>query len=334
MHIETNQKRYPKNMCTALSFVKHDFYFGRTLDLEFSYHETVTVAPRNFPLPFRMLPAMKKHHALIGMAYVQDGYPLYYEAVNEKGLGMAGLNFPVSARYFPPAEGKENVAPFEFIPYILGSCASVKDAREKIGNMHLAAISFSEKLPLSPLHWMISDRDGSIVVEPTADGLKVYDDPAGVMTNEPPFDCMMDHLANYMSLSPEPPNNNFSYPLTAYSRGLGGMGLPGDLSSASRFVKAAFVKEHSRCGESESEAVGQFFHILGSVEQQRGCVRLKGGDEITVYTSCCNADKGLYYYTTYTNRRINRIDMHGTDLNAEVLTSYPLREAEDIFNQN
>ncbi len=321
-------------MCTALAFSKKDFYFGRTFDLEFSYHETVTVTPRNFPLPFRMLPPMKRHHAIIGMAFVQEGYPLYYEAVNEKGLGMAGLNFPVSAKYFPPADGMENVTPFEFIPYILGSCASLSEAREKIEGMHLAAISFSEKLPLSPLHWMIADRSGAIVVEPTADGLKVYDDPAGVMTNEPPFDCMMTHLANYMSLSPAPPQNNFSFPIAAYSRGMGGMGLPGDLSSASRFVKAAFVREHSRCGESENEAVGQFFHILGAVEQQRGCVRLDGGDEITVYTSCCNADKGVYYYTTYSNRRINRVDMHKTDLESGELVSYPLRSEEDIFDQN
>ncbi len=321
-------------MCTALSFLKENFYFGRTLDLEFSYHETVTIVPRNFPLPFRMLPTRERHLSIIGMAYVQNGYPLYYEAVNEKGVGMAGLNFPVSAQYFPPVEGKENVAPFEFIPYILSGCSSVAEAKKTLGNMHLAAIPFSEQLPLSPLHWIISDRNGSIVVEPTTEGLKVYDNPTGVMTNEPPFNSMMLHLANYMSLSPDPPENRFAFPLTAYSRGMGGMGLPGDLSSPSRFVKAVFTKEHSRCGKGEQEEVGQFFHILGAVEQQRGCVRLKGGAEITVYTSCCNADKGVYYYTTYTNRRINKIDMHKTDLNASVLTSYPLREEEDFFEQN
>ncbi len=321
-------------MCTALSFTRKHFYFGRTLDYEYSYHETVTVTPRNFPLPFRMLPTRPTHYALIGMAFVQENYPLYYEAVNEKGLGMAGLNFPKSAVYFPPVEGKENVTPFEFIPYILSAAATVAEAREMLSRMHLAAIPFSEKLPLSPLHWMIADRTESIVVEPTADGLKIHDDPAGVMTNEPPFDHMMEHLSGYMSLSAEPPVNNFSFPLAAYSRGMGAMGLPGDNSSVSRFVRAAFVRDHSRCGETEEEEVGQFFHILGAVDQQRGCVRLEGGDEITIYTSCCDADTGVYYYTTYNNRRINRIDMHKTDLDADVLTSYPLRTAEDIFFQN
>ncbi len=321
-------------MCTALSFVRDNFYFGRTLDLEYSYHETVTVVPRSFPLPFRMLPTVNRHPAIIGMAYVQDNYPLFYEAVNERGLGMAGLNFPVSAKYFPPERDKVNVAPFEFIPYILSTCSTVGEARERLKGLNLAAISFSEQLPASPLHWMIADKTSSIVVEQTADGLRVHDDPVGVMTNEPPFDSMLTHLANYMALSPEPIENRFSFPIKAYSRGMGGMGLPGDLSSASRFVKAAFTREFSRCGESEEERVGQFFHILGSVEQQRGCCRLKGGDELTIYTSCCNADRGIYYYTTYTNRRINRIDMHKTDLEASVLTSYPLRTEEDILDQN
>ncbi len=321
-------------MCTALTFQRQNFYFGRTLDYEFSYSETVTVTPRNFPLPFRMLPALSRHHALIGMAYVQDGFPLYYDAVNEKGLGMAGLNFPVSARYFAPEAGKDNVAPFEFIPYILGSCASLDEAREKLKNIHLAAIPFSKELPLSPLHWMIADKTGAVVVEPTADGMKIHENPTGVMTNEPPFDCMMAMLTNFSALSPEPPVNRFSYPLPPYSRGMGGMGLPGDLSSASRFVRAAFVREHSRCGEDEASCVGQFFHILGAVEQQRGCVRLNSGDEITIYTSCCNADTGVYYYSTYKNRRINRVDMHKTDLNGGTLSSYPLRDEEDIFEQN
>ncbi len=321
-------------MCTALSFLQKDFYFGRTLDYEYSYHETVTVTPRNFPLPFRKLPTRKSHFALIGMAFVQENYPLYYEAVNEKGLGMAGLNFAVSAKYFPPVEGKENVSPFEFIPYILSACTTVAEAIEKIRGMHLAAIPFSEKLPLSPLHWMIADRREAIVVEPTAEGLKVYDDPAGVMTNEPPFDNMMTHLGSFAALSSEPPVNRFSFPVPVVSRGMGAMGLPGDLSSPSRFVKIAFTRDHARREEEESAAVGQFFHVLGSVEQQRGCVRLEKGDEITIYTSCCNADKGIYYYTTYTNRRINKIDMHKTDLDGSALVSYPLRAEEDIFEQN
>lgn len=323
-------------MCTAITFPKKHFYFGRTLDLEYSYRESVTVCPRNFPLAMRMLPDLKTHHALIGMAFVQEGFPLYYEAVNEHGLCMAGLNFPSNAHYPPAAEGKTNVAPFEFIPYLLGTCENLEEARAALETINLCNVNFSEALPLSPLHYMIADKTGAIVAEPMEDGLHVYDNPVGVMTNNPPFPMQMDRLNDYMSLTVLPPENTFcpGLPLRTYSRGMGGMGLPGDLSSASRFVRAAFVRCNSLCGDTEEECVGQFFHILGAVEQQRGCVKLGERYEITVYTSCCNADTGAYYYTTYGNRRIRCVELRHEDLNGTALASYPISTAEDIERQN
>ena len=319
-------------MCTAITFEKKDFYFGRSLDLEYSYHETVTIVPRAYPLHFRKVPSLSRHHAVIGMAFVQDNYPLFYEAVNEKGLGMAGLNFPDNARYFAEEKGKDNLAPFEFIPYILASCSTLDEARDKLKNVHLVDIPFSRELPNTSLHWIIADRSGAVVVETTEEGMRVYDNPVGVLTNNPPFPMQMNRLSDYMALSILPPENNFSaaLPLRAYSRGMGAMGLPGDLSSASRFVRAAFIKHNSLCGEREEDCVGQFFHILGGVEQQRGCVKLGEKFEITIYTSCCNATRGIYYYTTYGNRRIRAVDMHRENLESDKLVSYPVTDQEDI----
>ncbi len=324
-------------MCTAVSLKTKDHYFGRNLDLEYSYHETVTVTPRNFPFHFRKVGDLPNHYAMIGMAYVEDNYPLYYDATNEKGLSMAGLNFPENAYYPSCVEGKDNVAPFEFIPWILGKCATVKEARELLAKINLCDVNYSERLPLSPLHWIISDKEESITVESVKEGLKVYDNPVGVMTNNPTFDIQLFNLNNYMSLSTEPPVNNFckSLDLKTYSRGMGALGLPGDLSSMSRFVKVAFTKMNSVSGTSEDESVGQFFHILTSVEQQRGCVHMgEGKYEITIYSSCCNTDKGIYYYTTYGNRQITAVDMHKTDLDANILTSYDLITEEQIKRQN
>ena len=109
------------NMCTCATYQTKDHYFGRNLDLEFSYQESVTITPRNFPIPFRRKETMTSHHAMIGMAFVCGGFPLYYDATNEFGLSMAGLNFPGNG-YFPePQEdGKDEISPFEFIPWILG----------------------------------------------------------------------------------------------------------------------------------------------------------------------------------------------------------------------
>ncbi len=324
-------------MCTAITYNTKNHYFGRNLDLEYSYRETVTITPRNYPFKFRKVGDINKHYAIIGMAYVSDNYPLYYDAINEKGLGMAGLNFPGNADYKEEQNNKDNIAPFEFIPWILSKCANVDEALELLKEINIVNINFSDELPASPLHWIIADKKRSITVESVKDGLKIYDNPVGVLTNNPTFDIHMFNLNNYMSLSIEPPVNNFSKKLNleTYSRGMGALGLPGDLSSASRFVKASFTKMNSLSDSSESSSISQFFHILGSVEQQRGCVHM-GEDkyEITIYSSCCNLDKGLYYYTTYENSQITAIDMHKENLDSSNLVNYDLIKDTQIFFQN
>lgn len=165
-------------MCTAATYATKDHYFGRTLDYEFSYHEAVTITPRNYPFRFRKMTVLEHHYAIIGMAMVIDDYPL------------------------------------------------------------------------SPLHWMISDKESSLTVECVKEGLKIYNNPIGILTNNPPFDFQMLHLSNYMNLTSKVAVSRFSdaFNLDAYSRGMGAIGLPGDLSSASRFVKAAFTKTNSFSG--------------------------------------------------------------------------------------
>lgn len=324
-------------MCTAATYKTKDHYFGRTLDYEFSYQEEVTVTPRNYSFHFRKMGDLKNHYALIGMATVMDNVPLYYEATNEKGLSMAGLNFVGNADYKEEEEGKDNVAPFEFIPWILGQCANLAEAKELLSRVNLVKINYNDQLPLAQLHWMISDRDASITVESVKEGLKIYDNPVGVMTNNPPFDYQMFNLNNYMGLSTEKIENHFAdgLELNDYSRGMGALGLPGDLSSASRFVKVAFTKMNSISGDSESESISQFFHILGSVDQQRGCVHMGNGQyEITIYTSCCNTDKGIYYYTTYENSQISGVDMHKENLDGADLARYPLIKGQQVHMQN
>lgn len=324
-------------MCTAATYRTKDFYFGRTLDYYFSYGEEVVVTPRNYPLGFRGAKSPENHYAMIGMAHMEEGQPLYYDAVNEKGLGMAGLNFVGNAVYGKEAPGRENVAQFEFIPWILGQCADVREARKLLARTNLTDTAFSERLPVAQLHWLIADREGSVAVEAVREGLKIYDNPVGVLANNPPFPEQMSRLANYMQLSPKAPRNLFSdrLSLEPHSLGMGAFGLPGDLSSQSRFARAAFVKLNAVSGDSESESVSQFFHILGAVEQQRGCSEAEEGKyEITIYTSCCNADGGIYYYTTYGNRQISAVDMYREDLEGSELARYPLTEGEHILMQN
>lgn len=324
-------------MCTAISFHANRHYFGRNLDLEYHYQEEVTITPRNYPFAFRMASPQPTHYAMIGTAYVTNGYPLYYDATNEMGLSVAALNFPGNCVYLDPISGKDNITPFEFIPRILGLCGSLAEAKVLLSGMNLVNIPFCSTLPLSPLHFMISDADASIVVEPTIDGLKIYDNPAQVLTNNPPFGCQLFSLNNYAHLSPyQPTTTPFNAHMSLYSRGMGGLGLPGDYSSNSRFIRAAFVKDcsesfYKKMAEGSGPALtnltslSQFFHILLSVSTPRGCVAVEGGNfQHTIYSSCCDTKQGIYYFITYDNLQIHAVDMHKAPLDHQELFRYPL----------
>ena len=323
-------------MCTAITYCTKDFYFGRNLDLEYSYGESVTITPRNYEFRLRNGKILSEHYALIGIAAVSEDYPLYYEAVNEKGPCIAGLNFPGNATYYSRSASKENIAPFELIPWILGQCTTISEALKQIETMNLWHHAFSERFPLSPLHWLLADRTRCVVIEPMSTGLRIYENPTGVLTNNPPFLFQLQYLNNYLNLSAEEPVSRFAdrLNLTPYSRGMGAIGLPGDLSSSSRFVRGAFTKWNSKCGNTEEESVCQFFHILGSVEQQYGCVKVNNAYEKTVYSSCINMDKGIYYYTTYENRQITGIRLMNNLLDKDKLITYPLKFKTTIAWEN
>lgn len=324
-------------MCTAITYKTKDFYFGRTLDYEFSYGDEIVITPRSYPFHFRCAGEMQTHYAMIGMAHVAENYPLYYEAANEKGLCMAGLNFVGNAFYSKEKENRDNIAQFEFIPWILGQCANIREAREQLKKLTLVDLPFNESLPVAELHWMIADSNETITVEFVREGVKIYDNPVGTLTNSPTFDKQLFQLNNYMSLSAKTPKNCFSdkLHLHAYSRGMGALGLPGDLSSQSRFIRASFVKMNSVSGDTEEESVSQFFHILGSVDQQRGCCELeKGKYEATIYTSCINANSSVYYYTTYGNHQITAVKMHKENLDGSALIRYTPVQTEQFKEQN
>ena len=315
-------------MCTAIRFSSRHHYFGRTLDLEYHYDEQVTITPRNFPFAFRHCNPLPQHYAMIGMAIIESGMPLYYEATNECGVSIAGLNFPGYAHYFPPQACKDNIATFELIPWLLGQCKHMDDVRSLLDRLNLTDEPFSQQYPVTPLHWMISCKEESIVVESTKGGLQVHDNPVHVMTNSPSFPMQLWNLSRYTTLSPAQPENtavpNAALPLT--SNGMGALGLPGDWSSPSRFVRAAYVRAHAACGESDQESVAHFFHMLDAAAMPRGCVLIDGKPEITVYASCCNADTGIYHYTTYENRAVTSVSLFDADLDGSALFCRPLSQ--------
>lgn len=320
-------------MCTAVTLQTDAFYFGRNLDLERGYGEYLVITPRRFPL----WSTGEEHYALIGVAHLRQGYPLYYDAVNERGLCMAGLRFAHSAVYHKEQPGRENVPAYQLLTRVLGQCATVREACGLLKRIRLTDTPFAPELPAAPLHWLLADSRECVAVEPLAEGLQITDDPAGVLTNEPPLPRQLFALNDYLSLSPEEPMNRFApqLKLRPYSRGMGALGLPGDLSSRSRFVRAAFVRAHSACGGGENDSIHQLFHILGAVAQPRGCCRLPGGaQEYTRYTAGCNAARGSYYVTTYENRQLSVAHLAHAELDSRALTAFPIDQPPGIRQLN
>ncbi len=324
-------------MCTALAWRRGHSYFGRNLDLEISYGEKVVVTPRNYRFALKNGTEYHNTYALMGMGMVMEEYPFYYEAFNEAGLAMAGLNFPKSAVYQEPKEGMDNISPFELMPWILGQAATVEQARTLLERLNLTNIPYGPQMPLAPLHFMISDRKESIVVEPMAEGLRICADPYDVMTNEPPFDFQLWNLQQYLHLSPKNQPNTFT-PLNdmqTYAVGMGAVGLPGDTSSISRFVRATFNLANSTCDDTETSCVGQVFHVLDSVSMVRGATITDHGQlDITAYSCCMDLDGRMYYYKTYDNSQITALSMDRAELDGTHLTVYELIKEQQLRNGN
>lgn len=313
-------------MCTALDLWTGAHFFARNLDVEGTYGEEVVVTPRAFPLPYRMGNKNLRHFAFLGIASVQDGTPLYFDGTNEWGLSVAALHFVGNAVYGPPLPGKENLAPYEVIPRLLGSCRSVREAKDLLSGVNVAALPFREDLPLSELHWLLTDQEGALVLETTKDGQHLYDNPIGVLTNNPPFPYHRERLRELLSLSPQRPANSLApaLSLSPFSKGMGAVGLPGDWSSPSRFLRAAFVKWNARSYEEEPAAVAQCFHILDSVSQIEGCVREEEGWERTAYSCCCHTERGILYWRTYREPCLRAVCLFHEDLEGDRLIRYPL----------
>ena len=292
-------------MCTAISFTAKDNYFGRNLDLDIDYGAGIMITPREYEIRFSGGDVASRHYAIIGMGIEADNYPLYFDAVNEKGLSCAALQFDSE---YAAGVGSEYVASYEFILWVLALNQSVSAVRERLKKIEISSTPFLESYKPTGLHFIIADRFCSITVEQTEAGLKVYDNPFGVLTNNPSFPMQLINLSNFSHLSSAPQVNRFSKKITAnsYSNGLGAFSLPGDFSSMSRFVRAVFIKENSVCEGAESAHIAHFFSMLYAVAVPSGSViNEKGRVHKTVYSSCCNTDEGVYYYRKYNETAVH-----------------------------
>ena len=323
-------------MCTAITFKANNNYFGRTLDLEYRYNESVVITPRDYIIRYKSGEIDRRHYSIIGVATVVDDYPLYYDATNEAGLSISALNFVGYSFYGKSKSNKTNIAPYELIIYFLSKCNSVKEVIKVIDSINVIDEPFNESLQNSELHWLISDKDESITLECMKEGIKIYDNKVGVLTNSPPFKYHLMNLNNYINVSNREIESTFGSDinLLRYSKGMNSIGLPGDNSSMSRFVRATYTKSNSIIPNDDIACVSQFFHILASVEQVEGSVITNGKCNRTQYISCCDIDHGLYYYKTYNNSQISCLNMYSENLDTDKLMIYPFDDVEIINYRN
>lgn len=282
------------------------------MDLDYHFGEKIIITPRNYQISFKREDALNRHYAMIGIGTVQDNYPLYAEAVNEKGLYVAALKFDA---FYPDTSDTEILlAPYELIPWILGKCQSVKEAKKMLQKADIVNIPFNEKTGVSPLHYHIADRECSLTVERSREGMKIYENEVGILTNNPPFDFHIKSLDHQKHLTPHVPDK------TAYGLGLGAYSLPGDFSSASRFLKLAFLKKYTVCENDEKSSVQTLFRLMSQISVPKGSTLTADNKyHYTTYTCVINATKKIYYYNTYENLDIKTVVLKEESLDLKEL---------------
>ena len=269
------------------------------------------------------------------MAHVAGDYSLYYDAVNEKGLGMAGLNFVGNAVYAKPCDDGCNVAQYEFIPWMLSQCQNLEEAKKLLKETTLTGTPFSEQLPAAQLHWIIADQSGAITVEAVEEGLKVYDNPVGVLTNNPPFDYHKINLSNYMHITNREIQNNIlkSADLEIYGKGMGAISLPGDSSPASRFIKATFLLNNIDFTSDNDFNIQQMFHVLNNVSSLKGEIILNDESrEYTVYSDIYDTKNKTVYIRSYEDSTIEKHFLTEEEENSAELLSFKVSHQPSYKN--
>ncbi len=292
-------------MCTAIQTTYEDggVILGRNMDLPCEFNQAPILVPKG---------AADNHLAYLGIGVLIDGFPALCDGMNTAGLGACALNFLGYAQYEDVQNSaKLNLAPHEFIPHILGNFSTVAEVKKALKDAEIVNRAINPYTPIATLHWMLADASGAaIVVERTKKGLAVYDNSAYVLTNNPDFNWHLTNLNEYLKVSPVQPNSVNWSDCTLSCLGVGGgtLGLPGDFSSVSRFVRAAYLRAHLPDHKKSELALHHIFNMLGAVSIPRGAViTIDRIQDQTIYTSAMDLKQKIYYYKTEFNSRINAL---------------------------
>lgn len=321
-------------MCTAITLETRDglHALGRNLDVTSVLDAAVILLPREYEV-LNIITHEKEvnEYAILGMATEFKKHVVFADGMNEMGLCCAVLDLPKYASWNEGlVEGKANVAPYDFVYWILAHFKSISEVKEALKKVNLVNPLIDHYRISADVHWIAMDCTGeSIVIEKTKGKFRIYQNKIGVLTNAPTFDWHLINLNRYLKVeSMNPSDVQWGHQvLEADSQGFGGIGLPGDSSSPSRFVKAAFLRNHVVLDAGEEALISEVFHVLGNVSVVKGTALTPEKQYLmTQYTSCMCLETGTYYYNTYNNNQINAICFGNEDLNNNQIKKFLYRD--------
>ncbi len=331
--------------CTGFRIESEDgfYYRGRTMEFAADIPSDVIVIPRGQTYTGTTMsgePGMEWSTVYAAVGANGFGLPMLVDGVNEEGLSAAMFYFANYVGYQEETEDKSHVlAPYEVCTWILTSFSSVQEVRESIEEIVVPPVVLEAFGYAPPIHFIVMDRTGECIVLEHVNGeLIIYENPLGVITNSPTFDWHLTNLNNHLNLTPVnvSPYEIEGVPLRELGQGSGMLGLPGDFTPPSRFVRAAMYSASALPVESGTESVLKAFHILNQFDIPIGaCRRPTVNDEApqceyTLWSSVTDLERSRYYLRTYDNSRIRMVDLMALDLEGDEILCFKMDTSEDI----
>lgn len=330
-------------MCTSIFTKTEDgeYILSRTMDYSFP----LEAAPIYIPKKYQWKTIVNEEQFTCNYGFIGAGRLLgdnYFVAdgVNEYGLSVAELYLPGEATYQDYEESsKINLAPHEFILWLLGNVKSVNELRQLVSKINIVEAKAPMLNIVTPLHWIITDGQGEcVVIEPTNKDLKIKENSIGVMTNTPLLEWHIENLRNYLNVRPQQfePIKIGDYVATPFSQGTGTLGLPGGYTPPERFVRAAFLKEFIAPAKNEEEGINNAYHILNTVKIPKGVVVTPDDrEDYTLYTGSMVNNSRTYYFSSYENHQIGKLVLDDQLLsnNDPIVFNYKIKQ-EGFDNLN
>ncbi|AVK63935.1 penicillin acylase [Lactobacillus sp. CBA3606] len=324
-------------MCTSLTYqtTGGDQFLARTMDFGFELGGRPVVIPRHHHFTsVTNATGFDAPYSFVGTGRDLNGYVLV-DGVNEFGVSAAALYFSGQAHYAAePVDAKTNLAPHELVMWLLGNLKRAAELGDRLDELNITEAAAPLLNIVVPLHWIISDRSGATyVLEQEADGIHFMKNPVGVMTNSPDFDWHLKNLSNYVELQPESHVNRQygDLEVKAFGPGTGALGMPGDYTSPSRFIRTVFMRTHTEAVTTDAAAVNALSHMLNSVEIPKG-VKIKddGSADYTQYRAYMSMHEPAFYMQPYNDQTITRVALTADLMNAAEPAEFPLATSQQF----